>query len=497
MQPDYLPSTLAERFADAPAIRDERVEMSFRDLERRVAAIASQLQEHGVGRGDVIAVMLPNRSELVLAIFAAWHLGAAATPINPNFTEAEAAHQIDDAGAFLVINKGSDAPTGGRPSIGVNDLWEDLPNGEPATGSGTTTGTAPEPVELQDDDLALVIYTSGSTGRPKGVMLTHSNAVAMSRTMAETMQMTAEDHCLRVLPLFHVNALMVSMLAPLQVGAQLTIVDGFSAPKFFDVVEQHRPTYFSAVPTIYALLLTKAEGRQPDLSSFRFAVCGAAPATRELLAASEEFFGVPILEGYGLTEATCASAVNPIDGPRKPGTVGPALPGQRIRIVDENLQDVPTEQTGEVLITGPVVMAGYLNNPEATANTIVDGWVRTGDVGKLDDDGYLSIVDRLKDMIIRGGENLYPKEIENAIGSLPGVLEVAVVGRPDAVMGEVPVAFVVPYPDADLTSDTVIDHCRAHLTRAKVPVHVEITPELPKNPVGKIDKPGLRASLTT
>ena len=288
---------------------------------------------------------------------------------------------------------------------------------------------------------------------------------------------------------------MVSMLAPLQVGAQLTVMDGFSAPKFFDTVEKHRPTYFSAVPTIYALLLTKGEGRDPDLSSLRFAVCGAAPATRELLAAAEEFFGVPILEGYGLTEATCASAVNPLDGPRKPGTVGPAIPGQRIRIVDENLEDVPTGQTGEVLITGPIVMAGYLNNPEATAETIVDGWVRTGDVGKLDDDGYLTIVDRLKDMIIRGGENLYPKEIEDAIGSLPGVLEVAVIGRPDDVMGEVPVAFVVPYPDAELTPDGVIAHCREHLTRVKVPVHVEITPELPKNPVGKIDKPGLRATF--
>lgn len=483
MEPVYLPGTLAERFGDAPCIRDDRTEMSFRDLERRVAAIASQLHQHGVGRGDIIAVMLPNRSELVLAIFAAWRLGAAATPINPNFTEAEASHQINDADVRLVINSGPDAPTGGRPSIGVNDLWE------------SPEGQAPEQISLDGSDLALIIYTSGSTGRPKGVMLTHANAMAMSRSMTEVMQMTAEDHCLLILPLFHVNALMVSMLAPLQVGAQLTVMDGFSAPKFFDTVEKHRPTYFSAVPTIYALLLTKGEGRDPDLSSLRFAICGAAPATRELLAAAEEFFGVPILEGYGLTEATCASAVNPLHGPRKPGTVGPAIPGQRIRIVDENLEDVPTGQTGEVLITGPIVMAGYLNKPEATAETIVDGWVRTGDVGKLDDDGYLTIVDRLKDMIIRGGENLYPKEIEDAIGSLPGVLEVAVIGRPDDVMGEVPVAFVVPYPDAELTPDGVIAHCREHLTRVKVPVHVEITPELPKNPVGKIDKPGLRATF--
>ncbi len=164
-------------------------------------------------------------------------------------------------------------------------------------------------------------------------------------------------------------------------------------------------------------------------------------------------------------------------------------------MVDDELRDVPTGETGEVLITGPVVMAGYLGNPEATEKTIVDGWVRTGDVGVLDSDGYLTLVDRIKDMIIRGGENLYPKEIENAIGSLPGVLEVAVIGRPDDVMGEVPVAFVVPYPDASLTPETVIEHCRNLLTRVKVPVAVDIVTELPKNPVGKIDKPGLRKAL--
>ncbi len=483
MEFEYLPGVLAARFGEAPAIRDDSTEMSFRELDDRVRAVASRFRELGVSRGDVVAVMLPNRAELVLSIFAAWHLGAAATPINPNFTAAEADHQINDAGAVLVVNAGPDAPTGGRPTIAVDDL--------PAAGGGTTL----EPVELRGEDLALVIYTSGSTGRPKGVMLTHANADAMSAAMAEAMAMTSEDHCLLILPLFHVNALMVSLLAPLRVGAQLSIVGTFSASTFFDRVEQLRPTYFSAVPTIYALLLTQAEGRFPDMSSLRFAVCGAAPATRELLRAAEDFLGAPILEGYGLTEATCASAVNPIDGPRKPGTVGPALPGQRIRIVDEDLRDVPVGDSGEVLITGPIVMAGYLNNPEATEQTLVDGWVRTGDVGVLDADGYLTIVDRLKDMIIRGGENIYPKEIENAIGSLPGVLEVAVVGRPDPVLGEVPVAFVVPYPDADLTPESVIAHCAELLTRVKVPVHVEVIPQLPKNPVGKIDKPGLRASF--
>ncbi|EID80620.1 MULTISPECIES: class I adenylate-forming enzyme family protein [Rhodococcus] len=483
MAPAYLPWLLAEPFGSAPAIRDDLREFSFEQLDARVAAVAAQFAGRDVGRGDVVAVMLPNRSELVVAIFAAWRLGAAVTPVNPSFTEQEATHQIADAGATLVVNAGPGAPTGGKPTIAVDDLAEH------------STGEVPAPVELADSDMALVIYTSGSTGRPKGVMITHGNADAMTASIVEVMALTTSDHCLLILPLFHANALMVSLLASLRVGAQLTVVGKFSPDTFFHAVEKHRPSYFSGVPTIFALLVTKAAERDTDLSSLRFAICGAAPATRELLQASEEMLGAPLLEGYGLTEATCASAINPLVGLRKIGTVGPSLPGQSIRVVDDELRDVPTGETGEVLITGPVVMAGYLGNPEATEKTIVDGWVRTGDVGVLDSDGYLTLVDRIKDMIIRGGENLYPKEIENAIGSLPGVLEVAVIGRPDDVMGEVPVAFVVPYPDASLTPETVIEHCRNLLTRVKVPVAVDIVTELPKNPVGKIDKPGLRKAL--
>lgn len=484
MDPAYLPWIAAERFGPAPSIRDDRGEMSFDELDDRVAGVAAQFASLGVGRGDVVAVMLPNRSELVVALFAAWRLGAAATPVNPAFTHDEAEHQIDDSGATLVVNTGPEAPTGGRPSVVVDDLVDRADD-----------QALPAPAPLTAEDLALVIYTSGSTGRPKGVMITHGNVDAMTASMAEAMAITSDDHCLLVLPLFHANALMVSLLTPLRAGAQLTIVGTFSPSRFFDTLERVRPTYFSGVPTIYALLVTEAAERDPDVSSLRFAVCGAAPATRELLRAAEELFGVPLLEGYGLTEATCASAINPLDGPRKAGTVGLALPGQQIKIVDDELREVPAGHAGEVLITGPVVMAGYLGNPEATEKSVVDGWVRTGDVGSLDEDGYLTLVDRIKDMIIRGGENIYPKEIENAIGSLPGVLEVAVVGRPDDVLGEVPVAFVVPYPGAELTPDAVTAHCRDRLARVKVPVDVEILGELPKNPVGKIDKPGLRQAL--
>jgi len=224
------------------------------------------------------------------------------------------------------------------------------------------------------------------------------------------------------------------------------------------------------------------------MSSLRFAVCGAAPATRELLAAAEEFFDVPILEGYGLTEATCASAVNPIDGPRKPGTVGPALPGQRIRIVDDELRDVPTGQTGEVLITGAVVMAGYLNMPEATAQTIVDGWVRTGDVGRLYEDGYLSIVDRVKDLIIRGGYNVYPREVEEVLWEHPDIVEVAVVGVPDEHYGEEIAAVTVLAPGSEATPESIRAWAKERLSAYKVPHLFAFVDALPKGATGKILK---------
>jgi acyl-CoA synthetase (AMP-forming)/AMP-acid ligase II len=425
--------------------------------------------------------MLPNRVELVVALGAAWRLGGAVTPINPAFTPSEARHQVEDSGARLVITL-DEGPALSVPTLQVGAL--------------RTAAAAPvPPVSLTGEHVALVIYTSGSTGRPKGVMLDHANCDAMSGQMAQHFELTDADHCMLVLPLFHVNAIMVSTLAPLRAGGRLSMLSGFSASTFFDSVERLRPTYFSAVPTIYALLAALPQDVRPDTSSLRFVVCGAAPVTQELLAASEQRYGFRIVEGYGLTEGTCCSACNPVNGLRKLGTVGPAMPGQRIRVVDPDGRELPTGQSGEVLIAGPTVMRGYLGNPEATDRTVIDGWLHTGDVGVLDEDGYLKIVDRIKDMIIRGGENLYPQEIEAAIAAFQGVLEVAVVGRPDPVMGEVPVAFVVAYPDADVTAQRLLDHCRALLTRVKVPADFVILDALPKNPVGKIDKPGLRKQL--
>ncbi|MGC4961221.1 class I adenylate-forming enzyme family protein [Gordonia sp. DT101] len=483
MELTYLPWNQPIARADRPCVRDERIELSYAEFATRVDGAAEQFADHGVGPRSVVAVMLPNRVELLVCLAAAWRLGAAATPINPVFTASEAGYQITDSDATLVVTATPDTTTAGRRSLVVDDL-RPAPHGH----------ALPEPA-TSGNDLALLIYTSGSTGRPKGVELNHSNIAAMANSMVEALSLTDDAHCLLVLPLFHVNAICVSYLSTMIAGGQLSVLGRFHPVDFLGAVERLRPTYFSAVPTIYSHLVSLPTGVSAHTGSVRFAICGAAPASEELLRATEERFGFPIIEGYGLTEGTCASTANPIDGPRKIGTVGVALPGQAVAIMDGAGNLLPAGERGEVVIKGDNVMQGYLNRAEETAEALGDGWLHTGDVGVLDEDGYLRLVDRIKDMIIRGGENVYPKEIETVLYGHPAVLEAAVVGAPHPVYGEVPVAYVALYPERDAAEDELRDLCAQHLTKIKIPVSITITGTLPKNPVGKIDKPALRALL--
>ncbi|WP_298446559.1 AMP-binding protein [Gordonia sp. (in: high G+C Gram-positive bacteria)] len=478
----YFAWELASRGA-APCIRDDRLELSYREFAERVDAVAEQLAGLGIGPGDVVATFLPNRVELVITLMAAWRLRAIGTPVNPGFTDSEAEYQLGDSAAEVVVGQ---APIGDREArifLDVDRLAE-----RPSDG-----WVPPAPPTAADD--ALLIYTSGSTGRPKGVRLGHDNLRFFTESSIEFFEHDSSTHGLLILPLFHVNAICVTVLTSIAVGGQVSITGHFSVGRFFDDVARLRPTFFSAVPTIYAMLVSKGDVPAGALDSLRFAICGAAPISKELLDKTEPLFGVPIVEGYGLTEGTCASCCNPIHGPRKLGTVGPVLPGQTVRTVDPQGDEVPVGERGEVVIAGPAVMRGYLNRPEATAETIVDGWLHTGDIGVFDEDGYLRIVDRIKDMIIRGGENIYPKEIEVALAGHEAVLECAVVGAPDPMFGEVPVAYVVTYPDAAVTAEELAAFLEPLLTRVKQPKDIHLVEALPRNPVGKIDKPGLRLRL--
>jgi len=481
----YFAWELTDR-GDAPCVRDDRVELSYSQFAARVDALAEQLQSFGVGPGDVVATFLPNRVELLLTLMAAWRLRAVATPVNPGFTDTEAEYQLADSGASVVVAQAPVGDAGAR-------TWLDVDAIATAASPGWNP---PAPATASDD--ALLIYTSGSTGRPKGVRLGHDNLRFLAESSRDFFGHDASTHALLILPLFHVNAICVSFLSPIAAGGQLSVTGHFSIQRFFDDAARLQPTFFSAVPTIYAMLVATVE-REPalasSLTSLRFAICGAAPISLELLKKAEAVLGLTIVEGYGLTEATCASTCNPVDGLRKPGTVGPALPGQTVRIVDAAGQDVPTGERGEIVITGPAVMRGYLNRPEATAQTLVDGQLHTGDVGVLDEDGYLQVVDRIKDMIIRGGENIYPKEIESALAANPAVLECAVVGAPDPLYGEIPIAFVVLYPDAQTSAEELAAFVEPSLAKIKRPKDIHIIETLPRNPVGKIDKPGLRHTL--
>lgn len=467
-------------------IGDERGMLSYAETDARARAVAQQLAERGIGAGDVVALMLENSVELLVGILATWLLGAAATPINPTFTERELGYQLADSHAKLLIVD-AHAPAAAGLSIARLDVAA-MRDTSHAAAAGVAVPTPATPA----DQLALLIYTSGSTGQPKGVMLDHANLHAMSEALAAHTDITAEDRALVVLPMFHVNAICVSWLAPMLVGGSTVVMARFTPTGLLEAVERFRPTYFSVVPAILAKLVELPAGTVGELSSVRFVICGAAPVSAELLQLSADRFGLHIIEGYGLTESTCASACIPLAGPHKLGTVGPALAGQRIVVTDAAGNPMPAGERGEVRISGPTVMRGYLGRPEATAETIVDGWLRTGDVGVLDDDGYLRIVDRIKDMIIRGGENLYPKEIETHLAAHPAVPESAVVGAAHARLGEVPVAYVVLLPGATATPAELLGHCAAGLMKVKVPVRLEIVDDLPRNPVGKVDKPALR-----
>ncbi|HUR75825.1 MAG TPA: AMP-binding protein [Sporichthya sp.] len=467
-------------------VEDEHRALTNAEFADAVAVMAQRLRHAGVAAGDTVGVLLPNCVDLVVTMFGAWTLRAALTPLNPALTEDEALYQLQDSTSVVLVGDRDVAALAARAGAAHLLAGPDSPRPDSPAVPGLNTA---DPCTAED--FALIIYTSGTTGRPKGVLLDHANLAAMTASIVERLHLGADDGSLLVLPLFHVNGLVVGVLSPLRAGGRVLISPRFAVDTFWHLVETRRPTYFSAVPTIYALLDSRTD-REVDSSSLRFALCGAAPMPADQITLFERRFGVPLVEGYGLSEGTVASTLNPLDGVRKPGTVGLPLPGQQVAIRSRQGRPAAAGERGEVVIRGANVMRGYLGQPEATAATIRDGWLHTGDVGYLDGDGYLVLVDRIKDMIIRGGENVYPQEIEAVLYRHPAVVEAAVIGQPDAVMGEVPVAFVALRPGSVVDPEEFQALCRSSLAKYKQPTAIRILPSLPKNAVGKIAKRALR-----
>ena len=486
----------ASRIPDQPFVRWRGRSVSYAEFDTRTDALAAGLADLGVKPGDVVSVMLPNCLEFLEAWWAVLKAGAVFGPINPAFTAPEAAYVVGHSQAVAVVTDARGAGTlagaAGTPELARLRHLISVEDGGDVTLESLADRQGEVPAARRGgDDLATLMYTSGTTGKPKGAMLTHTNVLANAAMGAELLPLVAGERVGMLLPLFHVNAQIVTCVIPMMVGCEVAMWERFSASTFWQTVAELEPVAVSAVPTILAAVLHTANA-PTGRTSLRYIICGAAPLSRELLEAFESRFDIRILEGYGLTESTCVSSLNPYYGVRKPGSIGLPVRGQQMKILTPDGGPVNDGELGEIVVKGPNVMAGYLHNPDATATTVRDGWLHTGDVGYVDPDGYFFIVDRAKDMIIRGGENIYPREIEEVLYTHPGILECAVIGVPDEIRGEEVLAFVTPKPGAELDEEQLKAWAAERLAAFKVPRRFEIRPELPKTPTGKISKPPLR-----
>ncbi|HYV56679.1 MAG TPA: AMP-binding protein [Candidatus Nitrosopolaris sp.] len=467
-----------------PALIDDAtgVIVTAGELADRVAARGQRLVDAGVRSGDRVAVLLPNSVACAETLLATAAVGAAVVPINLRWTAPEVAWLLADARPRVLVadteRLAALGPLGEVPPVLSPELTQ--PSGR------SPTLPAPRP-----DDPALILYTSGTTGRPKGAVLTHRNLLWNAGRIAEWLALGPGDRFLMVMPLFHANAIVLGLITPLLAGASTVVADRFRREHFWGSVERHRPTTAGTVPTMLAMLLAEPAPPPPARASLRFLLTGSAPVPADLLLAFEERCGVPVIEGYGLTECTCRATFNPIDGRRRPGSCG--LPLAPLRIVDPDGRDVPTGAVGEIIIQGPHVMQGYFHAPEATAQALRGGWLRSGDLGRLDDDGFVHIAGRANDLVIRGGENIYPREVEETLLGHPAIAEAAVVGAPDPLYGEVVWAFVVTHPEQPIDEVTLSRWCATRLADFKRPAEFVFVPELPKNPTGKVLKAPLRA----
>jgi long-chain acyl-CoA synthetase len=495
---ETLPDLLRAQTRHDPArtfVRFKARSLSYGEFDARTDELAAGLAELGVRPGEVVSVFLPNCLEFLEAWWAILKAGGVLGPLNPAYTAPEAGYIVEHSEAVALV---TDARGAGVLAGAVSSLRSVIS----IDGGGDVRldelarrgGSPPEPARSRDD-LAAILYTSGTTGKPKGAMLTHRNELVNAAMGAELLPLGPGDRVGMLLPLFHANAQVVTCLIPLMIGLEIVMWERFSASTFWDTVAELKPVSVSAVPTILAAVLTAPGAPGPE-TSLHYVICGAAPLSVELLEAFQTRFGIRILEGYGLTETTCISSLNPYYGHRRAGSIGLPVRGQEMRIVGKDGIPRATGEYGEIVIKGPNVMAGYLKNAEATSQTIRDGWLHTGDIGYVDGDGYFFIVDRSKDMIIRGGENIYPREIEEVLYTYPGILECAVIGIPDPIRGEEVLALVTPSPGAKLNLDELAAYTAERIARYKLPRRFELRAELPKTPTGKISKGPLREELS-
>jgi len=486
-------------------------ETSYQELEGAVTKFASSLKELGYEKGDHIALVTGNSPYFVIGLYGALRLGLTVIPVNPIYTVDEMSYILKNGDVKGVITmdlfvekfEHMDkylpdirhyivAETSQDNSWQKSSLSEKMKSFTILAQAGSMELDRPT---LDDEDTAVILYTSGTTGAPKGAMLTHKNLYSNAKDVADYLNYSSNDRVIAALPMFHVFCLTVSLNAPLMNGGTVLIVPKFSPEAVFAITKQWQGTVFAGVPTMYNYLLQYSEEHMQDFSSIRLCISGGASMPVALLHNFEKAFQVIVSEGYGLSEASPVTCFNPLDRPRKPGSIGTSIWNVENKVVDELEEEVPPGEVGELIVRGPNVMKGYYKLPEESSVSLRDGWLYTGDMAKMDEDGYFFIVDRKKDMILVGGYNVYPREVEEVLYKHEYVTEVAVIGVPDPNLGEAVQAFVV-VDNSEITEEELTRYCAEHLAKYKIPASIEFLEELPKNTTGKILRKNLRKQVT-
>ncbi|MGV9711522.1 acyl-CoA synthetase [Gordonia sp. NPDC003424] len=497
-----LGSWIARRAAigpDRPAITFEGQTESFGDFADRVDRLSAALVAGGIGRGDRVGYLGLNHPMFLTALFATARAGAIFVPLNFRLTAPELAFILDDAGVHTLIVAAEytdliDSISDGMPSLTRRIAVTSASGWESAEDVIAAHEPLPEPAHPKPGEVALIMYTSGTTGRPKGAMLTHGNMFWNNVNAMLSFDLVSSDITYVAAPLFHIGGLNVTTLMTLQKGGHVVLASAFDPVGALAAIEKYRITTMFGVPAMFLFMSQVPEFETADLTSLRFLICGGAPVPEPLMR-TYAARGVPFAQGYGLTETAPTALVMSLEeSERKIGAAGnKVLALSDVRLVDATNTVVPVGESGEICIRGPQVMAGYWNRPEATAAAIdEDGWFHTGDVGREDDDGYIFVIDRVKDMVITGGENVYPAEVESVLYSHPAVAEVAIVGLPDDKWGEAVTAVIATAPDSAVTLAELREFASGRLAGYKLPLRLEFLDALPRNPSGKVLKYQLR-----
>lgn len=498
----------ARAFTDKTAVILDEDRLSYAELNAFAKRIANVLVDKGIEKGDKVAMMIPNTPHFPMAYYGILNAGATVVPVNVLLKAHEIQYYLEDSDAKVLIawrgfyDEAVHAfnETDTCHHLLVLSTFDDFnvpEEGELLMPLLLEASHEFELVETMPDDTAVILYTSGTTGRPKGAELTHFNMFFNAfYTRDRIVHARQDDVILAVLPLFHSFGQTCIMNAGLMAGATMTMVPVFETERVAKVIARDRVTIIALVPTMYSFLLNCADAGACDLSSLRMAVSGASALPLDVIRRFNQHFGIQILEGYGLSETSPVASFNVTERPCKPGSIGLPIWGCEMRIMREDGSFADAGEVGEIVIRGHNVMKGYYKKPVATKETIINGWLHTGDLGKYDGDGYFYIVDRLKDIIIRGGMNVYPREVEEMLHAHPAVLEVAVVGVPDQLRGEEVKAYVALRDGHSVTETELRDYCLERMAKYKCPKVVEILSSLPKGPTGKVLKRELRESAS-